>query len=226
MAQDRNARESANIYRHAIDGCLDGTIGQYGLTQAELASWLDRLAPALARLQNEYTTRSLPHLRVPEETADIATAEAAFTKLCRGAGVVIFFGIGGSSLGGQTLAQLGGWNIPGTADEVQKQRPRTRFYDNLDGATLQSALSSFDDLGTAFLFSIIIPALAAGSLRSPMSGCCLPLRVALIRAQCALAPRAWWTISWPHAGLVTCRRLSEPRWRSPWPHCAAFAFRS
>ena len=149
MAQDRNAPESANIYRHAIDGCLDGTIGQYGLTQAELASWLDRLAPAVARLQNDYTTRTLPHLRVPEETADIATAEAAFTKLCRGAGVVIFFGIGGSSLGGQTLAQLGGWNIPGTADEVQKQRPRTRFYDNLDGATLQSALSSFDDLGTA-----------------------------------------------------------------------------
>src|SRR5262249_60281844 len=52
-------------------------------------------------------------------------------------------------LGGQTLAQLGGWNIPGTADEAQKQRPRTRFYDNLDAATLASALDSFDDLGSA-----------------------------------------------------------------------------
>ena len=149
MAQDRNAPASANIYRHAVDGCLDAAIGQYGLTQAELASWLDRLAPAVARLQNDYTTRTLPHLRVPEETADIVAAEAAFSKLCRGAGVVIFFGIGGSSLGGQTLAQLGGWDIPGTADDAQKQRPRTRFYDNLDGATLQSALNSFDDLVTA-----------------------------------------------------------------------------
>ena len=62
---------------------------------------------------------------------------------------MIFFGTGGSSLGGQTLAQLGGWHIPGTADEAQRRRPRTRFYDNLDGETLQSALGSFDDLGSA-----------------------------------------------------------------------------
>ena len=59
---------------------------------------------------------------------------------------MIFFGTGGSSLGGQALAQLGGWHIPGTADAAQRKRPRTRFYDNLDGGTLASALGSFDDL--------------------------------------------------------------------------------
>ena len=78
-----------------------------------MTSWLDRLAPALSRLQDDYRTRRLPHLRIAEESADIDAAEAAFGTLCQGARAVIFFGTGGSSLGGQTLAQLGGWHIPG-----------------------------------------------------------------------------------------------------------------
>jgi glucose-6-phosphate isomerase len=136
-------------YRQSVAGCLDGVIGRHGLSQAELDRWLDRLAPAIARLQDDYRTRRLPHLRIPEETADIAEAEAALARLAQGARAIIFFGTGGSSLGGQTLAQLGGWHIPGTADEAQRRRPRTRFYDNLDGHTLASALGSFDDLGGA-----------------------------------------------------------------------------
>jgi glucose-6-phosphate isomerase len=137
------------LYRQSIAGCLDGTIGRHGLSEAELARWLDRLAPAITRLKEDYRTGRLPHLRIPEETADLTAAEAAYARLAQGARAVIFFGTGGSSLGGQTLAQLGGWHIPGTADEAQKRRPRTRFYDNLDGHTLDSALHSFDDLGGA-----------------------------------------------------------------------------
>ena len=50
----------------------------------------------------------------------------------------MFFGTGGSSLGGQTLAQLGGWGIPGDdGNGGQRDRPRTRFYDNLDPRTLE-----------------------------------------------------------------------------------------
>ncbi len=136
-------------YVQSVAGCLESAIGRYGLSETQFASWLDRLAPAVAALQDDYESRRLPHLRVPEESADIVEAEAAFARLCRGARAVIFFGIGGSSLGGQALAQLGGWHIPGTADEAQKMRPRTRFYDNLDGETLASALGSFDDLAGA-----------------------------------------------------------------------------
>src|SRR5262245_27284134 len=136
-------------YRQSIVGCLDGAIGPHGLSEAEFARWLKRLEPAVARLQEDYRSRRLPHLTIPEATADIAEAEAAFARLARGARAVIFFGTGGSSLGGQTLAQLGGWHVPGTADEAQKKRPRTRFYDNLDGHTLSSALGSFDDRASA-----------------------------------------------------------------------------
>jgi len=138
--------KTSSDYRQSVAGCLDGAIGEHGLTQGELARYLDRLNPAIARLQDACRQRTLPHLRILEETADIAEAEAAFAKLCRGARVVIFFGTGGSSLGGQALAQLGGWNIPGVANETQMTRPRTRFYDNLDGDTLASSLGAFDDL--------------------------------------------------------------------------------
>ena len=148
MARDQFSAD----YRQSVAGCLDAAIGQHGLSTRELAGYLDRLNPAIARLQEAYRQRTLPHLCIIEEEADIAEAEAAFARLCRGARVVIFFGTGGSSLGGQTLAQLGGWNIPGVANEAQMKRPRTRFYDNRDGDTLASSLGSFDDLsGVRFL---------------------------------------------------------------------------
>jgi glucose-6-phosphate isomerase len=135
-------------YSHSIAGCLDGAIGEHGLSQDELTLWIERLAPALDALQGDYRERRLPLLRVAEDEADIVAAEAALAKLSVGARAIIFFGTGGSGLGGQTLAQLGGWNIPGLADESQRNRPRTRFYDNLDPVTLESALGTFD-LATA-----------------------------------------------------------------------------
>jgi glucose-6-phosphate isomerase len=138
-------------YSQSIEGCLETAIGKYGLTPVELGRWLDPLAPAVAALQQDYRTRRLPHLRIAEETADVAAAEVALARLSKGADTIVFFGIGGSSLGGQTLAQLGGWNIPGMADEAQRRRPRTRFYDNLDPVTLQAALASFDLAATRFV---------------------------------------------------------------------------
>ena len=138
-------------YQLSIDGCLAQAIGIHGLSQPELVRWLDALAPALERLQDDYRSGALAHLRIGEETADLAAAENALGLLSRGADTIVFFGTGGSSLGGQTLAQLGGWNIPGMASEQQKQRPRTRFYDNLDAVTLASALASFDLRSTRFV---------------------------------------------------------------------------
>jgi glucose-6-phosphate isomerase len=146
MADNSDLHASRLPYVQSLGGCLDGAIGRFGLTAAVHSSWRDRLTPAIARLQDDYRSRRLPHLRIPEESADIAEAEAAYARLAKGAHTIVFFGTGGSSLGGQTLAQLAGWNIPGAADAAQRRRPRTRFYDNLDGHTLASALASFEDL--------------------------------------------------------------------------------
>jgi glucose-6-phosphate isomerase len=147
QANRRADKGAGERYRQSIAGCLEAAIGRHGLSEAELGRWLDRLAPAIGRLKADYRSRRLPHLAIPEETADIAQIEAAYARLARDANAIVFFGIGGSSLGGQTLAQLAGWNIPGSADAAQKGRPRTRFYDNLDAHTLAASLGSFDDLG-------------------------------------------------------------------------------
>ncbi len=153
MVESARAQPAAGVlpYRQNIDGLLDRAIGRHGLSEADLQRWVARLEPALEGLRRDWETASLPLLRIPEETSDIDAAEAAMAKLSAGAEVIVFFGTGGSSLGGQTLAQLAGWHIPGAADEAQKRRPRTRFYDNLDADTLGRSLASFDLAATRFV---------------------------------------------------------------------------
>jgi glucose-6-phosphate isomerase len=145
------APKTRPLYRQAIGGCLEAAIGKHGLTPTEMARSLARLAPALALLQDAYRTHRLAHLRIVEEEADLVAVEAALASLSQGASTIVFFGSGGASLGGQTLAQLGGWNIPGMASAAQRERPRTRFYDNLDGVTLAAALASFELASTRFI---------------------------------------------------------------------------
>ncbi|KAB2848729.1 MAG: glucose-6-phosphate isomerase [Hyphomicrobiaceae bacterium] len=148
MARPVNAREkkaaSSLAYRHTIDGCLATAIGDSGLTGSELSRALTKLAKPLARLSASAGDGSQPLFSIVEETSDIEEAEAALAKLARGAETIVFYGTGGSSLGGETLAQLAGWNIPGDAGPAVLKRPRTRFYDNLDPRTLERALKGLD----------------------------------------------------------------------------------
>jgi glucose-6-phosphate isomerase len=150
--QTKAAAEPASLpFNQCIDGALDVTIGAHGLARASLGRWLARLKPEIDRLRADYESGRLPLLRVPEETADISEAEAALARLSAGAQTIVFFGIGGSSLGGQTLAQLAGWHVPGRMDEDQRQRPRTRFYDNLDPQSLGRAIDALDLAATRFV---------------------------------------------------------------------------
>lgn len=142
---------AAAKYVHSTEGCTDTVIGNHGLSRVALQSWLERLQPQIERLRAEYEAGDLPLLRIPEHTADLAEARLALDALSEGARTILFFGTGGSSLGGQALAQLGGWNIPGGASPGQKKRPRTRFYDNLDGGTLEGAFAELDPSTTRFV---------------------------------------------------------------------------
>jgi glucose-6-phosphate isomerase len=107
----------------------------------------------LSGLKSDLKANRLPLLALPSDTADIVAAEAALAKLSQGASTIVFFGTGGSGLGGQTLAQFAGWNIPGHGGRKpgESKRPRTRFYDNLDGGTLAGALASLDLPSTRFV---------------------------------------------------------------------------
>jgi glucose-6-phosphate isomerase len=135
----------------SVSGCLEAAIGARGLSQTSLDGYLARLATAIAALRDSYAKGTLPLLRVPERRDDIAPARAALDRLSQGAATLVFFGTGGSSLGGQTLAQLGGWGIPGDNGNGEGKRPRLRFYDNLDARTLGLALASLDLASTRFV---------------------------------------------------------------------------
>ena len=143
--------ETQPAYLQSLAGAMVGATGGHGLTPAAFERHLADLDAPVAALAGDYRSGHLPLLSIVDDTADIAAARAALDRLSIGARTIVFFGTGGSSLGGQTLAQLSGWNIAGAAEAAQKSRPRTRFYDNLDGQTLERALRSLDLATTRFV---------------------------------------------------------------------------
>ena len=138
-------------YIQSLAGCLSGAIGTHGLSTTEMDRWLAKLEPELSRLKQDHREKRLELLGIVDETADIAAAETALAKLSRDARTIVFFGTGGSGLGGQVFAQMAGWNIPGAQPRDSIKRPRTRFYDNLDGDTLTGALAELDLPSTRFI---------------------------------------------------------------------------
>ena len=92
------------------------------------ADVLARTGEALALLRARHADGTLPLLHLPEKRDDIATILGYATLLRDGASDVVFLGTGGSSLGGQTLAQLAGHAVAGPL----RDPPRIHFIDNLD----------------------------------------------------------------------------------------------
>jgi glucose-6-phosphate isomerase len=109
-----------------------------GITQAAFEKNLQRLEAPLAALREAYEKKTLAHLRLPERTGDLDSIKALAAKL-RDATDVVFLGTGGSSLGGQALAQLGGYNVPGVGD--LKRDPKLHFLENLDPFSLEEFLA-------------------------------------------------------------------------------------
>jgi glucose-6-phosphate isomerase len=152
-ARQDGRRHDEIMFQQNFDGCFDDKIGAHGLSHSAYSSWLARMEPHVAALKDDYHRKSLALLSIAEDQQDIADAETALAKLSQGAGTLVFFGTGGSSLGGETLAQYAGWNIAGVATPGQRNRPRTRFYANLDGGTLQSVLESLDLATSRFIIT-------------------------------------------------------------------------
>ncbi|HEY8277208.1 MAG TPA: glucose-6-phosphate isomerase [Methyloceanibacter sp.] len=140
-------------FTQSVAGCLQAPIGATRLSQASLDANLLKLKPRLASLREAHRSGALPLLRVPARRDDIGPARDAIDRLSQGAATLVFFGTGGSSLGGQTLAQLGGWCIPGDNGDSGEGKPRTRFYDNLDPRTLERALAGLDLETTRFILT-------------------------------------------------------------------------
>ena len=151
MGAPPEPKTTDTLYHQSIAGCRADTIGATGLSADDLTRALDKVATGLARLQAAYRDDTLPLLKVAQDQDDLRAAEEALAKLSKGARRILFFGTGGSGLGGQTLAQVSGWNIPGGANIYDRSRPRTRFYDNLDPLTQLGTLDEGDLATTRFV---------------------------------------------------------------------------
>ena len=121
-----------------IDAALEKTIGPHGVADAALSGALARSEAALDRLRQHYTEGTLPLLRLPEKQDDLAGIREAAARLKDGASDIVILGTGGSSLGGQTIAQLAGFNVPGVG--ALRDPPRIHFIDNLDASSFEIML--------------------------------------------------------------------------------------
>jgi glucose-6-phosphate isomerase len=122
-------------------------IGAEGAAAAALDEALSRAGAALDWLRERHADGSLPLLRLPAARDDLAAIGDAARTLSAGASDIVLLGTGGSSLGGQTLAQLAGHAVPGPAAEG----PRLHFIDNLDPDTYGHLLARLPLATTRFL---------------------------------------------------------------------------
>jgi glucose-6-phosphate isomerase len=135
-------------YVQSVERALQSGIGQGGIPGRAYLDQLRRTEEAIADLRSAYANRTLPLLRLPERTDDLATlAETA--KLLADSSDVVFLGTGGSSLGGQTIAQLADYAVPGV--HALRKEPRIHFFDNLDPLTLEKTLERLPLATTRFV---------------------------------------------------------------------------
>lgn len=140
------------LFRQGISGCRAESIGARGFDASEMSAIMVAAGEAHGRLRDAQARGTLPLLSVADSPdAVVDEVNQAYGRLAKGAKRIIFFGTGGSGLGGQTLAQFGGWSIPGVSMRNGKPGPATRFYDNLDPFTLGEAIAGFDYATTRFV---------------------------------------------------------------------------
>jgi len=133
----------------SIDSALEKNVGAHGVGDDALVAMLKRAQAALEDLRARHADGSLPLLRLPERQDDLAGIRDAAAGLADGASDVVMLGTGGSSLGGQTLAQLAWWNVPGIG--ALRAPPRLHFIDNLDPLSFEAMLAKLPLATTRFV---------------------------------------------------------------------------
>src|SRR6185312_7718078 len=90
----------------SIESARQEHVGPHGIGADALKSALARAESSLDWLRARHADGRLPLLRLPETRSDLETIRDTARQLADRATDVVILGTGGSSLGGQTLAQL------------------------------------------------------------------------------------------------------------------------
>ncbi len=130
-----------------ISGAMASAVGASGLPEDVLDGYLERAESVLDWLRTASASDALPLLSVVRDDSDLAGIGQAAEWL--GAGEhAVFLGTGGSSLGGQCLAQVTGWSVQG----IDRCRgSKLHFLDNLDPVSFAVALEALPLERTRFL---------------------------------------------------------------------------
>jgi glucose-6-phosphate isomerase len=131
--------------QQSIDSALERNIGSHGATDKALNAALERAEGALEALRKG----GLPLLQLPKTRDDLPALRDTAARLAQGATDIVLLGTGGSSLGGQTLAQLAGHAVPGVGS--LRAAPHLHFMDNLDAGTFETLLKRLPHQTTRFI---------------------------------------------------------------------------
>ena len=125
--------------KQSIENARAERVGAEGVAAPALTEALARTDAALKGLRARHADNTLTLLRLPEKRDDLTNIKTVADRLkASGTTDIVFLGTGGSSLGGQTLAQLGGYAVPAVGPLQVK--PRIHFMDNLDPDTFSAML--------------------------------------------------------------------------------------
>ena len=133
----------------SIDNAREENVGSHGVKADALKAALTRAEGALEWLRARYADNGLPLLRLPETRGDLETIRDVARQLADRATDIVILGTGGSSLGGQTLAQLAGFAVPGVGS--LRPPPRLHFIDNLDAHSYTELLARLPHATTRFV---------------------------------------------------------------------------
>src|SRR5450755_64752 len=133
----------------SIESAREQRIGPHGIADKALAAALDRAGAALDTLRARHADGGLPLLRLPKTHDDLEPIRASARRLAENASDIVLLGTGGSSLGGQTLAQLAGHAVPGVG--ALRAAPRLHFMDNLDADTFATLLARLPHATTRYV---------------------------------------------------------------------------
>ncbi|HVG51367.1 MAG TPA: glucose-6-phosphate isomerase [Xanthobacteraceae bacterium] len=132
----------------SIDNALADRING-GIPKNSFEAALANTANALDWLRARHANGGLPLLNLPDRREDLDAILTVAEKFRVEASDIVFMGTGGSSLGGQTLAQLAGHAVPGLG--LLRDGPRLHFLDNLDPVTFADVLARLPLSDTRFI---------------------------------------------------------------------------
>ena len=133
----------------SIESARQEHVGPHGVGTDALKSALARAESALDWLRTRHADGRLPLLRLPETRSDLETIRDTARQLADRATDIVIFGTGGSSLGGQTLAQLAGFAVAGVG--ALRAPPQLHFIDNLDPDSFGTLLARLPRATTRFV---------------------------------------------------------------------------